>query len=145
MSISVRNYLGINIHVNDIIKFVRSELSVNINKYSAYLNVSHTEYFEQLQQYFEHKQWNTDLVNILPLAIVNMFFIKLIIIRPSSIASSLINHLEVQLSRLSTLTLYIVIHLANSHYSGCHVRDITLALLSHTTVSVSPTLPHTAT
>ena len=48
VSISFRNYLSTNIHVNDIIKFVRSELSVNINEYSTYLNVSSTDYFEQL-------------------------------------------------------------------------------------------------
>ena len=81
----------------------------------------------------------------MPLAIANTFLIKLIIIRPTSIASSLINCLEVQPSRLSTLTPFIIISLANSHYSGSHVRDIAFALSSHTAVSASPTLPHTAT
>ena len=131
--------------MNNIINFERSELSFNINEYSAYLNVSLTDFFEQLRLYFEHKQWNTDLVDILPLAIANTFLIKLIIIRPTSVASSLINHLEVQPSSLSILMPYIIIHLANSHYSGCHVREIACALSFHTAVSASPTLSRTVT
>ena len=80
----------------------------------------------------------------MPLVVANMLLIKLIIIRLTSIASSLVNHLEVQLSRLWTLMLYIVIHLANSHYSCCHVRNKANALSSHTIISSSPTLLHVA-
>ena len=65
--------------------------------------------------------------------------------RPISIVSSLINHLEVQPLRLSTHIPHFIIHLAKSHYSGCHVRDIAIALSFHIAVPASPTLPHIAT
>ena len=91
-------------------------MSNNYDSYGQFIGAFDRLYALLLKRYFVLKQWNNSLVDILLLAIANIFGIKIVIVTPFNHAMP---YLVITPWKSSDISPYVIIHLANSPYSVC--------------------------
>ncbi len=140
VSQSFSHYLKLRIPVSHIAAHTRLEINSHLDYYACFLT-NNMSLATMATNYFDFKVWNSDLGDILPLAVANTFTIKIVIIRANFSPSCIVVE-----PRLNTPDApYIIIHLANSHFSATHTRPRTSSSTSTTrstaTSSSSPMMP----
>jgi hypothetical protein len=66
IEISMATYLGIHIPVTEIIEKMKHELLVRHTSYIPFICATQTQYIALLNKFFDDKQWNNRLVDIIP-------------------------------------------------------------------------------
>ena len=117
--------------INMIIDFTSHELAKNANEYFPFL-INNYSLYNLMHNYFSCKKWDSDIGDIIPLAIANAFAIRIAVIRPQCIPQ----YVVIEPRDGSTDAPYIILHLYQNHFSSTSTSALPFA---------GPTLSSTST
>ena len=133
-SSSINNYLHLHLPLSSIaVEHTSRELLAYSNEYTSFLaNISSLPMLMKI--YFTSKIWSSDLCDIIPLAISNVFSIRII-----ALSSDINKHIKFSPRCKSFAIFYIIIHLQNNHFGAKQYLNATVSMSSFSKLLLSNT------
>ena len=111
------NYLGVTMSYDTLVSRIHEELTNHFNDYKSFFLLSLDHFLSQLDGYLVCKRYNSDVVDIVPLATSTALCIEIIVITGPTYNLSFF--LNVTPLRSTTQNLpRIIVHLVREHYSA---------------------------
>jgi exonuclease III len=112
----LNNYLSKDITLSALIADIKNELITHQKEYMHFFTAAPNIFLAQVDNYFNRKQYNNDICDIIPLATATALAVRIAIV--GNIADHLTLFSEITPLRSATIDSYIIIHLAREHYSA---------------------------
>ena len=71
VTISIHSFLNVHIPVSQLIWYTHYEFMQNYNEYLPFTGLAYNTYVRHVNNYFQYKQWQSPVVDIMPAAIAN--------------------------------------------------------------------------
>ena len=120
---SLTNYLNVTMSQDTLVSRIHQELINYFNDYKPFLSLSSDRFLSQLDNYLVRKRYNSDVVDIIPLATSTALCIEIVVI--TGPAYNLSSFLNITPLRSTTQNLpRIIVHLVREHYSVTSCIDV---------------------